>query len=86
MKTKKLPEIDSIEALAKFWDTHDLTDFEGELEVVAGPVFERQSETLMTVPFRPDEAAAIRRIAEGKGIKQSELIREWVVERLHQAS
>jgi len=28
MKTRKLPRTDSIQKLAKFWDTHDLTDFE----------------------------------------------------------
>jgi hypothetical protein len=30
MKTPKIPHSDSIEALARFWDTHDLTDFEDE--------------------------------------------------------
>lgn len=32
MKRLKLPQIDSIEELAQFWDTHDLTEFEEELE------------------------------------------------------
>ena len=36
----KIPKIDSIEELAKFWDTHDLTDFEEELEEVKEPVFD----------------------------------------------
>jgi len=31
--------MDSIEKLAEFWDTHDLTDFEDELEEVTEPVF-----------------------------------------------
>ena len=34
-----LPTIDSIQQLAEFWDNHDLTDFEEELEEVAEPVF-----------------------------------------------
>ena len=37
----KLPKIDSVEELAEFWDTHDLTDFEEELEEVTEPVFGR---------------------------------------------
>ena len=32
MKNKKIPQTDSIEELAQFWDLHDLTDFEDELE------------------------------------------------------
>jgi hypothetical protein len=31
MSTPKIPHIDSIAELARFWDTHDLTDFEDEL-------------------------------------------------------
>ena len=36
MKKTKIPKTDSIQELARFWDTHDLTDFEGELVEVAG--------------------------------------------------
>jgi hypothetical protein len=38
-----LTKNDSIHELAQFWDTHDLTDFEDELEEVTEPVFERDS-------------------------------------------
>ena len=41
MKVEQLPETDSIQELARFWDTHDLTDFEAHLEEVSEPVFER---------------------------------------------
>jgi len=34
MKARKIPEGDSVEELARFWDTHDLTDFEDLLENV----------------------------------------------------
>jgi hypothetical protein len=40
MNTPKIPKTDSIQELAKFWDTHDLTDFEDELVEVTEPVFE----------------------------------------------
>lgn len=39
MKAAKIPPTDSIAELAHFWDTHDLTDFEEQLEVVNKPVF-----------------------------------------------
>jgi hypothetical protein len=39
MSTPKLPQTDSIQEFAKFWDDHDLTEFEAELEEVGEPVF-----------------------------------------------
>ena len=43
MKPDNLPSTDSIQELAKFWDTQDVTDFEDDLEEVREPVFERDS-------------------------------------------
>ncbi len=42
MKARRIPDTDSIEELARFWDTHDLTDFQDQLEEVATPVFEKR--------------------------------------------
>ena len=50
---------DSIKELAEFWDSHDVTDFEAELETVAEPVFQR--DTAITVHLPRDEADADRR-------------------------
>ena len=40
MNHKNIPQTDSIQELADFWDTHDLTDFEDELEEVSESVFD----------------------------------------------
>jgi predicted DNA binding CopG/RHH family protein len=82
MSRQKIPQIDSIQELAAFWDTHDLTEFEDELEVVGSTVFERQAE-LVAVPLQPTEVEAVKRIADSKGIGYDALIREWVIEKLH---
>ena len=37
----QIPITDSIEELAQFWDTHDVTDYESELVEVTEPVFVR---------------------------------------------
>ena len=81
MNTKKLPQSDSIQELAQFWDTHDLTDFDNELEEVIGPVFEHE----LTVMIRlgSQDAEVIRNIAKAKGLDDAELIHEWVVEKVH---
>jgi len=58
MKRHKMPSSDSIRDLAAFWDTHDVTDFEDELEEVSTPAFARRRPTLaivfgpVTVPVR----------------------------------
>lgn len=81
MKTQRLPQTDSIQELANFWDTHDMTDFEDELQEITESVFEPA--TVIPLNLESDEAEAVRRIAEAKGIADAELIRGWVREKIH---
>lgn len=83
MKKQNLPQLDSIEELARFWDTHDLTEFAAELEEVHEIVFER--ETAVTIHLQPEEAQAIREMAESQGIPDTDLIYRWVREKLQTA-
>jgi hypothetical protein len=80
MNTTKIPQTDSIRELAEFWDGHDLTDFESQLEEVTEPVFGRE-ETL-TVPLPSAEAGALHEIAKSKGLTDAELIQQWVREKI----
>lgn len=83
MKRIKMPHTDSIEELARFWDTHDLTEFEDHLEEVTDPVFERKPETVVTLHLRPQEVAEVKRVAQVRGVEEATLLREWVLEKLH---
>lgn len=85
MSQTKIPQTDSIEEMAHFWDTHDLTDFQAELEEMPGPVFERKEGAVLTIHLQPQEAEAIKRIAKAKGIRQTTLVRQWVLEKIHQS-
>ena len=80
MRTEALPKTDSIQELAQFWDTHDLTDFEDELTEVTEPIFERR--TVIALDLEPAEADAVKKIAESKGVADAELIRGWVREKI----
>jgi predicted phosphatase len=80
MKSPKLPQTDSIQELAHFWDAHDLADFEEELEEVVEPVFER--ETTVVLHLEPGVAEAVKRTAESKGVADVDLIHQWVLEKL----
>jgi hypothetical protein len=80
MKNQQLPQTDSIRELAQFWDTHDLTDFENDIEEVTEPVF--APHTAIRLDLESAEAEAVRRLAEAKGIADAELIRGWVREKI----
>jgi predicted DNA binding CopG/RHH family protein len=80
MKKPKLPNTDSIQKLAEFWDTHDLTDFEDNLQEVAEPVFARGS--ALNVPLESRDIAAIERLAQSKGVSPEQLVRSWVLQRI----
>jgi len=82
MKARKIPSTDSINELARFWDSHDLTDFTDQLEDVVEPVFTRKPTTKVTLRLRPDEVKAVKRVAKTKHIKEETLIRRWVIEKL----
>ena len=81
MNSNHLPQTDSIQQLAQCWDTHDVTDFEGELEEVTEAVFDREEAVM--VHLTPEDAEAVKEIAKAKGLSDSELIREWIVEKVH---
>jgi len=82
VKARKIPQTDSIEELARFWDTHDLTDFEDQLEEVGAPVFERKAGSAVTIRLRSQEAEAVKRVAKARGVPQATLLRQWVLEKL----
>lgn len=82
MKARKIPSTDSIDELARFWDSHDLTDFTDQLEDVVEPSFTRKLTTKVTLRLRPDEVKAVTRVAKSKHIKEATLIRRWVIEKL----
>ena len=77
MKRTNIPQTDSIQELAHFWDTHDLED---ELEEVSEPVFERR--TVVTVRLEPGDAEVVKALAKSRGISHMDLIQEWVLERI----
>jgi predicted DNA binding CopG/RHH family protein len=79
MKLKKIPKIDSIQELARFWDTHDLTDFEDDLQEMTEPIFRR--EALIKIRLPQNKLEDIKEIAKSRGIGYTELIQQWVTEK-----
>jgi predicted DNA binding CopG/RHH family protein len=80
MKKSKLPSTDSIQELARYWETHDLTDFADELEEVSQPVF--VSDNSINLHLQTRDAREVRRLAESKGVSQAEFIQQWIAQKL----
>lgn len=80
MNPTEIPQTGSIQELAHFWDTHDLTDFEDELGEVKEPVFELL--TQLFVPLDPEEFEALSALAKSRDTSPMDLIREWVLEHI----
>lgn len=76
----KLPETDSITALAEFWQTHDLTDFEGALVEVTEPVL--QDAERLSVILPAEDLAALRARARLEHTTETALVSRWIHERL----
>jgi hypothetical protein len=86
VKRAKLPNTDSIQELARFWDTHDVTDFEQVLEEVGEPVFVRPKGASLSVDLPRREIQRLKRVAKSMGVSESTMLREWILERLHESS
>jgi len=80
-----LPKTDSIEELASFWDTHDLTDFDDQLEEVTESLFERRG-TVLRVPLTAQQASELEALAHSRGVDSASLIQEWVQENIQSSS
>ena len=86
IRRKRLPDTDSVEELAGFWDHHDLTDFEQCLEEAPEPVFVRAKEAFVRIRLRPAEAQHLKRIARSRGVMEATVLRQWIRERLRESS
>ena len=85
MNKQRIPQTDSIQELAEFWDTHDVTDFEDELEEVTEPVFVRSEQATIRLPLPLQAWERLRTLALDKGTTDVALAQEWVLEKLKAA-
>ncbi len=69
MNQKRIPDTDSIQELAEFWDTHDMTDFDSELEEVKGAVFSQPNASKITLELQPKENSAVHSRSDSPTIR-----------------
>ena len=84
MKKVKIPNTDStIKELAEFWQTHDVTDFLDQLELVNDSPVSR--DPIVQVRLKPKEAQALKKLAKSKRLKDSDLVHRWIREKIRAA-
>mgnify|MGYP001566846938 FL=1 len=84
MTKKHLPKFKSYAEEARFWDTHDLTDyFDRNKKVVLDfSGVKKKKESVLTVRLQPELKMKLGAAAEEMGIQASTLARMWLVEKL----
>ena len=81
--TSRIPDFQSREEEAAFWDTHDFTEFLDETRPVKLRIRKNLSEGLTVRLDRQDREELERRASE-QGIGPSTLVRMWIKDRLRQ--
>ena len=80
-RESRIPEFSSYEEEAKWWDTHNLADYQGEFKTVKARFAKNLSEGIH-VRLDSDTLKKLRQEASGKGIGPTTLVRMWVMEQL----
>lgn len=82
-KKSKISNFKTYEEEAKFWDTHEFTEFEDELEDVE-IVFElnKPRNKTLVVRLQKDVKDKLENAARAKGLNISTLARMWLMEKL----
>ena len=93
MTKKRLPEFNSEEEEARFWDTHDTIEYLDEfksVEIEVTPELEeriltkRELKKQVTLRLDPAQIENVKRIASRKGLPYQTLIRMWITEAIQQ--
>jgi len=77
----RIPELNSREEEAEWFDTHDMADYQDEFKTVRARFAKYLSQPL-SIRFEPEVLAELRSQAREKGIGPTTLVRMWVMERL----
>ncbi|MBM3475577.1 MAG: hypothetical protein FJX75_20115 [Armatimonadetes bacterium] len=83
MPRRRIPDFKTDEEAAEWWDTHDLTDYEDELEPVDNVTF-GPLRIVVSLRFACEEFKPLRLMAAAKGIDVETLLHTWIAERVRQ--
>ena len=83
-RKKALPELETDEQAAEFWDSHSLADYADDTQVVEDVTFSSCPLKQISLRLAPSQIDRLKRIAASKGIGYQTMIRMWVTERMRE--
>lgn len=82
MKKEKLPDFETDEEFAEFFETHSFADYWDEFEDVEDVEIKRPVRKRITIRIFPYVLNNIKAIAQRRGMPYQTLIQQWLAERL----
>jgi len=83
-KKMKIPHFETSEDMSRFWDCHDITDFEDELIEVKEPVFQITDNRVISLLLNPTQYEKLKKISDRKKLDSVLLINEWITKHIEQ--
>ena len=83
-KQSRVPEFESREEAAEFWDTHDFTDYLDDVKVISVK-FSDVVDQAVIIRFDSDTFDKVNQFASERGVFPDALIHDWVVEGMKKA-
>ena len=83
-KVKTLPELNSINELVNFFETHDMGDYWEQMPEADFEIKIKRRKHL--IALEEDVAAKVTQIAKAKKVSSESLINTWLKEKLRKAS
>lgn len=81
-KIKMIPKFATLAEEAKFWDTHDVTSYLGEMKEVGIEFIPKEKKEVVTIRLQPSLKERLEKIAQAYGLTLSTLARIWLIEKL----
>lgn len=82
MRKNNIPDFKTKEEEAKWFDTHDMTDYQNEFKTIRARFAKNLSEGI-TIRLDPKTLKKLRSQAHKKGVGPTTLARMWIMENLH---
>lgn len=85
-KEMKIPHFESSDDMARFWDCHDITDFEDDLVEVKEPIFQLADKRVISLLLNPVQYDKLKKISDRKKLDTVSLINQWITKHIEQES
>jgi hypothetical protein len=77
-----IPEFETLDDIAEFWDTHSTADYDDVTHEVQFEVRLRSAEQAQTVTLLPELSETLQALANARGVSLETLVNVWLTEKV----